>query len=67
MFDKPPQIPVPNWLLYVRVPDMAAAVQAVRDGGGQVLNGPEDVPGGDSIAQCLDPQGAAFALHHVAS
>jgi predicted enzyme related to lactoylglutathione lyase len=22
-----------------------------------------DVPGGDRIAQCLDPQGAAFAVH----
>ncbi len=67
MFDKPPQIPVPNWLLYVRVPDMDAAMEAVRNGGGQVLHGPMDVPGGDSITQCLDPQGAAFALHHVAS
>jgi predicted enzyme related to lactoylglutathione lyase len=31
--------------------------------GGQVLNGPMDVPGGDRVAQCLDPQGAPFALH----
>jgi predicted enzyme related to lactoylglutathione lyase len=31
--------------------------------GGQVLNGPMEVPGGDIIAQCMDPQGAAFALH----
>jgi predicted enzyme related to lactoylglutathione lyase len=22
-----------------------------------------DVPGGDRIAQCLDPQGAMFAVH----
>jgi predicted enzyme related to lactoylglutathione lyase len=22
-----------------------------------------DVPGGDRIAQCMDPQGAVFALH----
>jgi predicted enzyme related to lactoylglutathione lyase len=27
--------------------------------------GPMDIPGGDSIAQCLDPQGAAFALHQA--
>jgi predicted enzyme related to lactoylglutathione lyase len=24
-----------------------------------------DVPDGDIIAQCMDPQGAAFALHEV--
>jgi uncharacterized protein len=32
----------------------------------QVLNGPMEVPGG-LIAQCLDPQGAMFALHSSAS
>jgi hypothetical protein len=28
-----------------------------------VLNGPMEVPGGDRVAQCRDPQGAMFALH----
>ena len=32
--------------------------------GGTVAVGPEDVPGGGRIAQCTDPQGAAFAVHH---
>jgi predicted enzyme related to lactoylglutathione lyase len=41
------------------------AVAAVRAGGGHVLNGPMEVPGGDRIAQCLDPQGAAFAVHQL--
>ena len=40
-----------------------ASVDAVKAHGGQVLHGPAEVPGGDWIAQCLDPQGAAFALH----
>jgi hypothetical protein len=31
--------------------------------GGQVLSGPIEVPGGDMIAHCLDPQSAAFAVH----
>ena len=31
--------------------------------GGKVLNGPMDVPGGDRIAQGVDPQGAMFAIH----
>jgi predicted enzyme related to lactoylglutathione lyase len=65
MFDRPPQIPVSNWLLYVRVPDMDAAVHRVKEAGGAILNGPMEVPGG-SIAQCMDPQGGIFAVHFVA-
>lgn len=65
MFNMPPQIPVPNWLLYVRVSGLNAALDRVRQNGGQVLNGPMEVPGGDLVAQCMDPQGAAFALHET--
>jgi len=64
MFNKPPDIPAPpHWLYYILVPDMQAALERVKDLGGRILNGPEEVPGGDLVAQCLDPQGAAFALH----
>jgi len=63
-FDRPPQMPVSAWLFYARVPDVHAAVEAVKKHGGQVLNGPMEVPGGDMIAQCMDPQGAMFAVHH---
>jgi predicted enzyme related to lactoylglutathione lyase len=38
-------------------------VARVKANGGSVLNGPMEVPGGDTIAQCMDPQGAAFSLH----
>ncbi len=31
--------------------------------GGKVTSGPIDVPGGFRVAQCTDPNGAAFALH----
>lgn len=55
------------WLYYVRVADLDAAVEVVKGNGGQILNGPMDVPGGDRIAQCMDPQGAAFALHEAAA
>jgi len=55
---------MPNaWLLYFRVPDVHAAAGRVKEHGGTVLNGPMEVPGGDEIIQCMDPQGAAFALH----
>ncbi len=66
IFPRPPQVPVPNWLVYVRVPDVAAAVERVKKAGGQLLNGPMEVPGGDMIAQCMDPQGGMFAVHHSA-
>lgn len=63
IFDKPEEMPAPMWLYYVSVADLDAAVGAVNSNGGTVLNGPMEVPGGDRIAQCLDPQGAMFALH----
>jgi uncharacterized protein len=66
IYGKPADMPFPpHWLTYVKVPDIEASVAAVKAGGGQVLNGPMDIPGGDRIAQCLDPQGAAFALHQA--
>jgi predicted enzyme related to lactoylglutathione lyase len=62
MFTKPPAMPVPFWLYYFNVPDIDAATAKVKSGGGQILNGPMEVPGGSWIVQCKDPQGAAFAL-----
>ena len=34
----------------------------VKAGGGQILDGPFEVPGGSCIVRCVDPQGAMFAL-----
>lgn len=64
MFDKPSEMPgPPAWLYYTLVDDLDGVVEKVREKGGQVLNGPMEVPGGDRIAQCMDPQGAMFAIH----
>jgi len=65
MMNKPKELAhAPNhWLLYFNVPDVHAASEKVKAKGGQVLHTME-VPGGDWIAQCIDPQGAAFAVHH---
>lgn len=52
----------PHWLYYVNVETMNGALARVKAGGGSVLNGPMDVPGGGKAAQCRDPQGALFAL-----
>jgi len=53
----------PRWLHYVWVDDLDAALGRVRRGGGTVAMGPQEVPGGTRIGHCIDPQGAAFALH----
>ena len=63
IFTKPAEMPVSAWLYYAMVKDVHKSVEEVKKLGGQILNGPMEVPGGDFIAQCLDPQGAAFALH----
>lgn len=64
MFDKGEQgLPGgANWVGYVRVPNMDAAVATVKAERGTLLNGPMEVPGGDWIAQFSDPHGAFFAV-----
>jgi predicted enzyme related to lactoylglutathione lyase len=62
MMQKPPQVPMTCWNYYIRVADFDAAVERVKAGGGQVLNGPMEVPGGDWVINGMDPQGAAFSL-----
>ena len=53
----------PMWIYYTEVPDLDAALAKATTKKAKVMNGPMDVPGGDRIAQCMDPQGAAFAVH----
>jgi uncharacterized protein len=52
----------PSWLSYARVASSEKAAAAVKAGGGRILNGPMEVPGGSWIVQLLDPQGGAFAV-----
>jgi uncharacterized protein len=61
MFNKPATAPVAFWLYYFNVADIDAAAERVRAGGGTILEGPTDIPGG-RVARCTDPQGAIFAL-----
>ena len=65
MMNKPPQMAnvPPNWQIYFLVPDVHAAVDRIKASGGQILNGPMEVPGGDWVVNAMDPQGAAFGLH----
>lgn len=59
---KSSQMPRPAWLVYFNVASIDAAVEKVKAGGGQVINGPMEVPGGQWIINGIDPQGAMFAL-----
>ena len=65
MFNKPPEVPVNAWLFYISVPEINAATEKAKALGAQIIHGPMEVPGGDMIVQCLDPQGAMFAMHSV--
>ena len=62
MFTKPPTVPVPFWLYYFNIDDIDLAMKRVKAGGGEILNGPTEVPGDRWIVECTDPQGALFAL-----
>lgn len=62
MMTKPPEVPVPCWLYYFNTDAIDAAIGRVTAGGGKVIHGPMEVPGGSWIVQCTDPQGAVFAL-----
>ncbi len=54
----------PMWLFYASTSDLDAAVKRATGKGAKITNGPMDVPGG-RVAQLVDPQGAAFALHQA--
>jgi predicted enzyme related to lactoylglutathione lyase len=56
----------PYWTFYANVKDLNKAVDAVKKGGGTIIMGPMEVPGGSTVAMGKDPQGAMFALHQSA-
>jgi predicted enzyme related to lactoylglutathione lyase len=63
MMTRTPEMPPPNWLCYIHVPDAKASAETIKNAGGKVMMGPMDVPGGDWITIATDPQGAPFAVH----
>ena len=62
MMGLPPGSPMSAWGFYLTVADFDAAVAAVKEHGGTVLNGPMEVPGGQRIVHFLDPQGAYVSI-----
>jgi predicted enzyme related to lactoylglutathione lyase len=59
---KMPEMPVSMWTYYFRVPDIDAAVAAIKSNGGTPLMEPVEIPGGDYSMTALDSAGAAFGL-----
>jgi uncharacterized protein len=57
----PPGVPA-AWGFYFRVPEIEAAKARVEAGGGKILQGPMEVPGGEMVLSAVDPDGAAFGL-----
>ena len=57
-----PETPASFWLYYFNVDAIDTAAVRIKARGGQVINGPREVPTGQWIVQGLDPQDAMFAL-----
>ena len=62
LMPKMPEMPVPFWTFYFRVPSIDAAAGQIPALGGQITHGPSEVPGEDWIINGIDPTGAHFAL-----
>jgi len=52
----------PHWNQYFRVADIDEAKATIEASGGQITNGPMEIPGGDFAMNGIDPQGAHFGL-----
>jgi predicted enzyme related to lactoylglutathione lyase len=59
---KPDGVPVSVWGHYIWVESTSAAIERIKAAGGQVVNGPHEVPGPLWVVQAIDPQGAMFSL-----
>lgn len=62
IMQKPDDMPASLWSYYFRVPEIEPAADYVRSNGGQVINGPMEIPGGEHVFNAIDPQGAMFSL-----
>lgn len=62
VMQRPKEMPASAWGFYVGVDDIDRAVDAVKAGGGRILAGPMEIPGGELSLDGIDPQGASFGL-----
>ena len=59
---KTPHMPASMWSYYIGVDDIDRAAKAVTDGGGTIVHGPVEIPGGEYSLNAIDPQQAIFGL-----
>lgn len=62
VMQRPKEMPVSAWGFYIGVDDIDRAAEAAKTGGGQILAGPMEIPGGEFSLDGIDPQGAPFGL-----
>lgn len=62
MMNKLAHIPMPYWGFYFTVEGIDDAAKRCTDNGGQITFGPMEVPGGQWVVNCMDPQGAHFSM-----
>ena len=62
VMQRPPMTPDSIWTFYIGVDDIDRAVEAAREGGGRIDQGPDEIPGGEFSATGTDPQGVAFGI-----
>lgn len=62
MMNRAPQMPRAYWGFYFAVEGIDAAAKRATDNGGQITFGPMEVPGGQWVVNCMDPQGAHFSM-----
>lgn len=56
------ELPTSVWMVYFGSDDADKMAQAVKQAGGQIVDGPRDIPEIGRFAVAIDPQGAAFAF-----
>ena len=59
---RPPQMSRAAWTFYIGVDDIDRAGAAITEGGGQIISGPHEIPGGEFSIDAFDPAGAHFGL-----
>ena len=50
------------WNFYFRAADIDVAAKKIVSGGGEILQGPQEIPGDEFTINGLDPQGAPFSV-----
>lgn len=64
--EMPEQVPN-HWAVYFTVSDVDATIDSATSAGGQIVNGPMDIPGVGRTATVHDPTGGSFNLMQPAS